>query len=281
MSNRKLEPFIRYAEKTDYLPNRDFVLAYDCRLFYCLSGQGTLRFEDAAYQLVPGTLCLYPSGIRYLPLSAAEEPMQFVILNFDYTCGHSEQVNTFEPVHPELFDPSRLIPSWGETGEPNFEKPQILPDFQNVENELLEIVREWKMKQLHYREVASSLLTPVLYRVLRRLAVSTQGGQRVEEVLDFIHTHYAQHLDYGLMAQRFHYHPYYLNALIKARTGQSLHRYLLGYRIREACHLLVSTDDLVGEIARAVGFENKDHFSASFKKIIGLSPLQYRKEHNL
>ena len=281
MSIRQLEPFIRYAGKTDYLPNRDFVIAYDCRLLYCLSGQGALRFGNAAYQLVPGTLCLYPSGVRYLPLSSEEKPMQFVILNFDYTCSHSDQANAFEPVRPELFDPGRLIPSWRETGEQNFEKPQILPGFQNVENELLEIVREWKMKQLHYREVASSLLTPVLYRVLRRLAVSAQGGQRVEEVLDFIHTHYARRLDYDLMAQRFHYHPYYLNTLIKARTGQSLHRYLLGYRIREACRLLASTDDPVGEVSRAVGFENKDHFSASFKKVIGLSPLQYRKEHNL
>lgn len=88
-------------------------------------------------------------------------------------------------------------------------------------------------------------------------------------------------MDYNAIAERFHYHPYYLNTLIKAQTGQLLHKYIMGCRIREACRLLTSTVEPVSAVARTVGFENKDHFSTCFKKIIGVSPLQYRKGHNL
>ena len=64
MNGPRLLPFVRYAEKTDFLPNRDFTYAYDCRLLYCLSGRGTLSLSDSIHPLVPGTLCLYPAGTR-------------------------------------------------------------------------------------------------------------------------------------------------------------------------------------------------------------------------
>lgn len=281
MNGPHLSPFVRYAEKTDFLPNRDFTYAYDCRLLYCLSGRGTLSFSGSIHPLVPGTLCLYPSGTRYLPCSAEGVPMQFIILNFDYYDSHSERKGPFEPVTQKDFLPQRVIDTWRDTQEPSFTQPQVLPDFQSVENELLEIVQEWQVKKLHCQEIVSSLLALVLYRVLQRTSVSPQSGQRADHLLDFIHAHYSQRLDYDFIAEQLHYHPYYLNSLMKARTGQSLHRYIMNYRIREACRLLASTQDSVGEISRAVGFENKDHFSTYFKKAIGVSPLQYRKGHNI
>ncbi len=281
MNGPRLLPFVRYAEKTDFLPNRDFTYAYDCRLLYCLSGRGTLSFSDSIHPLVPGTLCLYPAGTRYLPCSAEEDPMQFIILNFDYYDSHSEQEGPFEPVMQENFVPHRVIGTWRDTRELSFTQPQVLPGFQSVENELLDIVHEWQIKKLHCQEIVSSLLALVLYRVLQRASAGPQGSQRADELLDFIHVHYSQHLDYNVIAEHLHYHPYYLNSLMKARTGQSLHRYIMNYRVREACRLLTCTQDSVGEISRAVGFENKDHFSTCFKKAIGVSPLQYRKGHNI
>lgn len=281
MNGPPLAPFIRYAEKTDFLRSRGFFRAYDCRLLYCLEGRGALRFDDGVYPLFPGTLALYPAGIRYLPQSSQEAPMEFIVVNFDYYGDFADQPGPFEPVSSEEFQPEGCFDSWRRTGEPCFTRPLVLPNFQSVENELLALVQEWRVKQLCCREIASSLLATVLYRVLRQASLSPQGGRRTDQLLDFIHANYARKLDYAAIAQEFHYHPYYLNNLIRARTGQSLHRYIMGYRLREACRLLTSTSDSVGDIARAVGFENKDHFSACFKKGIGVSPLQYRRRHNL
>lgn len=281
MKGAKLTPFIRYAEQTNSLPNRHPTYAYDCRMLYCLSGRGTMDFSGRIFPLLPGTLCLFPSATKYLPRSEPEAPMQFIIVNFDYYSRGTQSEEPFEPVLEKNFHPEKAIDSWKETGEPCFMQPQVFPDFQSVENELLSLVQEWKIRKLHFQEIASSLLALILYRTLQRSSSGPQVGRRMDELLNFIHTHYAQRLDYASISERLHYHPYYLNALMRAQTGQSLHQYIMHYRIHEACRLLTETSDSVGEVARRVGFENANHFSAFFKKIIGVSPLQYRRSHNL
>jgi len=281
MNGPRILPFIRFANKVTTLRNSGFVRAYDCRLLYCLKGRGMLTLDDGPHELTPGTLCLYPSGTKYLPESSKDDPAELIVLNFDYYADRTEKTASIPPVIEAEYDPALILDSWKQTGEDCFMTPQVLPDLQAVESELLELVREWQVAKLHYREVASSLLAVVLYKVLQRASISAESGERADELLRFIHGHFSERLDYDIIAARFHYHPYYLNTLIKARTGQSLHKYIMGCRIREACLLLASTDDPVGSIARAVGFENKDHFSTSFKKATGLSPLQYRRGHNL
>ena len=48
-------------------------------------------------------------------------------------------------------------------------------------------------------------------------------------------------------------------------------------RMVEAACQLRSSHQSIAEIARAVGYENSNNFSTSFKSIHGLSPLRYRK----
>lgn len=281
MNGPRILPFIRFADKVSTLRNTGALRTYDCRLLYCLKGKGTLMLEDGAHPLCPGTLCLYPSGTKYLPESSKDDPLEMIVLNFDYyddCAGHTEP---FAPAEEHDFDDGKVIDSWKKTKEECFMNPQVLSDLREVENDLLELIREWQVAKLHYREVSASLLAVILYKVLQRSAVSAESSERADELLQYIHRHFAERLDYNTFAKVFHYHPYYLNTLIKARTGQSLHRYIMSFRIREACRLLTSTEEPVGAVALAVGFENKDHFSACFKKMLGISPLQYRKGHHL
>ena len=181
MNGPRILPFLRYAEKDGGLPNRDFVYAYDCRLIYCLKGCGSLTFEQSVYPLTAGTLCLYPSGTKYLPQRDESDPMRFIILNFDYYPTRPDLTAPLSPVSEDDFDPAQVIDSWKDTEEPCFTEPQVLPDFQTVENELLELVREWQVKKLHYQEAASSLLSLVLYRVLQRSSVGAESGARADE----------------------------------------------------------------------------------------------------
>ncbi len=69
----------------------------------------------------------------------------------------------------------------------------------------------------------------------------------------------------------------YFIILYKEVTGQGFWDYVTGLRIRRATELLVTTDDTIGNIARAIGYKNEYHFSRKFKEITGDSPSQYRK----
>ena len=42
--------------------------------------------------------------------------------------------------------------------------------------------------------------------------------------------------------------------------------------------MLQETDKKVAEISEEVGFEQFPHFNRTFKKIVGMNPLRYRKK---
>ena len=72
----------------------------------------------------------------------------------------------------------------------------------------------------------------------------------------------------------------YFISLYKEVTGQGFWDYVTSLRIRRATELLVTTDDTIGNIARAIGYKNEYHFSRKFKEITGDSPSQYRKSRD-
>ena len=48
-------------------------------------------------------------------------------------------------------------------------------------------------------------------------------------------------------------------------------------KMQRACYLLDSTQQSVKQLAAALGYDDAYYFSRLFKKVIGLSPAQYRQ----
>lgn len=61
-------------------------------------------------------------------------------------------------------------------------------------------------------------------------------------------------------------------------VGVTPHRFVMGLRIDEAKVRLRSTSDSVTEIAFSCGFAQPQHFSTTFRKLTGLTPLRYRQD---
>lgn len=64
----------------------------------------------------------------------------------------------------------------------------------------------------------------------------------------------------------------------EAINGISVNQYITKKRIKEACIMLVKTDDSVTEIAQKCGFYDSSHFSKIFYKIKKRTPKEYREE---
>ena len=64
----------------------------------------------------------------------------------------------------------------------------------------------------------------------------------------------------------------------KAWYGKSPVEYRNGIRINSAISLLINTDLQISEIAMRCGFDDAYYFSRIFKKIVGISPREYRRK---
>jgi AraC family transcriptional regulator len=90
------------------------------------------------------------------------------------------------------------------------------------------------------------------------------------------------HLDAGLtleqMAAAAHLSPCHFARRFKAATGLPPHQYVLARRVERAKQLLQQDRDLsLAEVAACAGFSDQSQFSHHFKRVVGVTPGQFRR----
>ncbi|WP_127587489.1 helix-turn-helix transcriptional regulator [Paenibacillus koleovorans] len=115
---------------------------------------------------------------------------------------------------------------------------------------------------------------------------SSAGGSRggggassiAETLMEWLEVHYMEPFELGALAQHVHLSPNHVSSLFRKSVGSSITEYIAARRIRQACWLLRTTDQAVREIGEAVGLHNFSYFCQAFKKHVGVSPHQFRKQ---
>ena len=60
--------------------------------------------------------------------------------------------------------------------------------------------------------------------------------------------------------------------------GCSIHDFTISEKMQHAKLLLENSEKMVYQIAEEVGYKNSTHFTAAFKKKVGVTPKQYKKQ---
>lgn len=69
----------------------------------------------------------------------------------------------------------------------------------------------------------------------------------------------------------------YICTLFKNETGQTLNQYLTDFRIDKAKKLLTDPRYKITDISARVGYSDGNYFGKTFKKLVGMSPSEYRE----
>lgn len=85
-------------------------------------------------------------------------------------------------------------------------------------------------------------------------------------------------LSLGLLGERFQMNQSYMSRLFKEEFGQNFVDYLAHIRVHRAKQLLENTDIAIANIALQVGYAYTFSFNRVFKKIVGVTPGEYRKQ---
>jgi AraC family transcriptional regulator len=113
-----------------------------------------------------------------------------------------------------------------------------------------------------------------------RLPGSADGvlpRRKLRTVIEYIMENLGGSLTLEQMAAIVHLSPYHFARQFKASTGLPPHQYVIARRVERAQHLL-RTDGEIGltEVAFRVGFSDQSKFSFHFKRIVGVTPGQFR-----
>lgn len=101
------------------------------------------------------------------------------------------------------------------------------------------------------------------------------------KALVFISNHYNEDITVTDIARCAGVGRKYLHAVFTRQIGVSPSRYLLSFRMDEACKLMSVSRITVAELARAVGYHDPFQFSRMFKRVKGMSPTEYKNQSRI
>ena len=106
---------------------------------------------------------------------------------------------------------------------------------------------------------------------------TTPAPNYLTEIIDFIGKHYCEPITAEDIAKTFFLSRSKLYEDFRAYTGTSIHQLISEMRINHATYLLINTDLSVQEVAERIGMGNSSQFFTMFKRMRGVTPLQYIK----
>lgn len=113
------------------------------------------------------------------------------------------------------------------------------------------------------------------------LAAEAAGGEptrRLHSLINYLNTHYGEEISGAGLEERFGGSFDYMNRQFRRATGRTIFAYLCTIRIAGACELMKTGSLRVSDIGESVGFHDSSYFSKVFRKHVGMSPLEYRKQ---
>ena len=93
---------------------------------------------------------------------------------------------------------------------------------------------------------------------------------------EYIKTNYSKSITLEDVAREINVSPQYLSKLFKEETGENFIDYLTSIRIRVAKNLLEGDEKSIKEICYSIGYSDPNYFSRIFKKIVGVTPTEYK-----
>ena len=175
---------------------------------------------------------------------------------------------------------------------PGLQRNELLPKnfypripCQSVADKLAQIYPRihFYSEQSYGYQIANSLAREVVlivYKIICSIVLKSNKEKNaiLKRVKNYIEEHYAEDLSREELSELTCYEKHYLGHLFKELTGYTPKEYILRRRISKAQCLLIYTSLPFTEISMQVGYYGPNQFSRMFKKIIGISPLFYRKK---
>lgn len=270
MNLSEINPFVRYIEKRNSLmPYKNFVMAYDHRIFYVHNGKINADVAGTTYEINSNKMLIIPPAVNY-KLTFSKDVL-FVVINFDVLTENTTAC-AIEPKTEDKFDYSQIFSSVTCS-----EFPCLLSCDENAYYLIGEIEKSFISKSLFRNEIVSSLLKLLIIKGVVCTS-SKEYPQLVKNIIEYIDENYASDISNSKLGNTFLYHPNYINKLFKENVGQSLHNYILNVRLEKAATLIRESIIPLSEISQQCGFCTQAYFTKKFREKYNTTPHKFRNK---
>lgn len=222
-------------------------------------GRGRLILKGVTWDLNQGTIFSYGPGIPHEIFNETNEPLEKYFINI----VGKKAAYLLDGADGELSLTGKVLHS----STPH----SLLATFEEIIQYGLDH-SPWSNK------ICSSLAEVLIYKITR--SALTHGEPETTAFTTFLRcrnyigTHYIEFRTLESVAEACRISPSYLCRLFQKFDHQSPYQYLIRLQMNHAADYILENKLQVQEVAMKMGFEEPQHFSRTFKKVIGVSPIE-------
>ena len=149
-----------------------------------------------------------------------------------------------------------------------------------------DMLKEYSIKDEGYTEVFKADLIKLIILILRTLKKETIVNNNVyikndllEKAIDYIHCNYYKDITIEELSMMAFLSQSHFCRLFKEYSGMTVKEFTQKIRIKEACRLLDKSNKKIADIAAEVGYNDIKYFLSLFRKHVGMTPTEYKKQN--
>lgn len=160
-----------------------------------------------------------------------------------------------------------------------------IDDTRHLQSLALQLENECTSTDIYASQARKNLLELLLFAMARSAGDGSGGlpmlhSGNVQNSMQFLFQHFRESITLEQVAAQSGYTANYFSHLFHQITGQKYVDFLTQLRLNYAKTMLLNSDASVFDIAAASGFSSQSNFFRAFRKEMGLSPAEYRKQHS-
>lgn len=234
-------------------------------LIFLSEGQGFHSIDTTRFIIsAPEVYLLKPGELHYWQFTSI--PKGFVVM------VKEDEFN--------LLREGNLIDSFKRVFE---HKRIVFSDANFLENLLEDIFAEFQRDAAYSKDIIHGLLYALLGRLLQY--VQLDGEQPVkpqsvyERFVQLLVTDCPRLHKVNQFAELLHTTPQNLNAACRKQSGKSASELVSGRLLLEAKRYILHTDNTISEVAHILSFTDTSNFVKFFKRLEGVTPIQFREQY--
>ena len=228
----------------------------DIYLLYVVRGELDVLINGEMKKATSGDVAIFAPNTHYKYTYSAGEPLDYMWVHF--TGSYAERLLKECALYP--------LPYLRSTHE-----ALAIPHY------FRKIYEAFENGSSFQRHEAATALESVILAVANAINGSKES-KCLERSVRYIHSSYSHKISVPELAAMENLSNSRYIALFNAQLGMSPTAYIIKLRMSAACDLLSTTDLNVKQVGLSVGYEDPHFFSKLFKKHVGISPKDYKKE---
>jgi len=247
-----------------------------CELIYIHSGEATFFIDQQVVHFKKGDLIFVPPNIIHRTMISFNK---FLTTSVLYLMPSQLMDKNYNPAI--LFEPFKVVRK---------DKKYLFSlshDKQMIVEQYLDSMNvEKEKKEIFWEETAFSYLVQLMVQIHRwddifdtEAEPSEHNPEWLNTVLQYLDEHLDEEIRLEDLSSRLFISPVHFSKKFKQTVGTTFSEFINRKRILKSKELLKGTDSPVQEVAESCGFQSMPYFHRTFKKLVGGTPANYRKNN--